>query len=45
MRDQAHIDAYLSTPKFIKYLTDLSIKISGLEEKKLAVEDGLLKLN
>lgn len=44
-REEQQVDAYLSTPKFIKYLTDLSIKISDLDDKKLAVEDGILKLN
>ena len=44
-REEQQVNAYLSTPKFIKYLTDLSIKISDLDDRKLAVEDGILKLN
>jgi hypothetical protein len=43
--DQRKVNAYLSTPRFIKYLTDISELISSEQDKKAALTRELRKLN
>jgi len=43
--DQKKVNAYLSTPRFIKYLTDISEVISKEQDKKAALKRELIKLN
>ena len=43
--DERKINAYLSTPKFIKYLTDISELIATETNKKAALKRELRKLN
>lgn len=43
--DQKKVNAYLSTPRFIKYLTDISELISKEQDKKGALKRELRKLN
>ena len=43
--DQRKVNAYLSTPRFIKYLTDISEIISYETDKKAALTRELRKLN
>lgn len=43
--DQKKVNAYLSTPRFIKYLTDISEAISKEQDKKAALKRELRRLN
>lgn len=43
--DERKYNAYLSTPRFIKYLTDISELISKEQDKKAALKRELRKLN
>lgn len=43
--DERKLNAYLSTPRFIKYLTDISEIISKEQDKKAALKRELRKLN
>ena len=43
--DERKFNAYLSTPRFIKYLTDISVIISKEVNKKDALKRELRKLN
>lgn len=44
---QSEVDSYLSTPKFLKYLTDLSWTISDMHpaDRAAAVERSMMELN
>ena len=44
-KDQLAINAYLSTPKFIKYLTDISDMLIKLPNRNEVMVEELNKLN
>ena len=39
------LNAYLSTPKFVKTLTDISLELIGVPDRDAYLQDELLKLN